>query len=291
MLSNLYLYDILQLGFDELPDCIDAAKPFTPCGAYDAYRIGWVPPLSGAEELLSYSGLGHTLLQARIQTKKVPAAAVRSEVTKWVKGCREKGKNPSKEERKQYKESVVDELLPNVIPTDRDVKVWIDAKNNTLALDTPAASIAEAVLKLLRESLGSLSVTPFGRDMPSSDLTEWLRTEALAPFYLHDSCTLAGKSGEKYTAAKADIHNGAMLRLLDDGAVVTKLGLVYEDEIEFTLTDAFNLRGIKFTDVFAAAKEEEIGESESLLEHDIGVFLFTVGILRELLTKLREVTL
>ncbi|OQX10506.1 MAG: hypothetical protein BWK73_20175 [Thiothrix lacustris] len=290
MLTNLHLYDIVQpINFDELPACIEAA-PFTPCAAMEDYRIGFVAPLAGADGL-SYSTLGHTLLQARIQTKKVPAQAVKTEVDAWLKQQRDTGVNPSKSVRTAYKEAVIDEMLPSVIPVDNYVYVWIDANRSTLAVDTASEKVADDVLKLLRDSLGSLGIAPFGRDMPSSNLTAWLREDSPATFWLHDSCALAGKSGEKYTVAKAVIPGDAIIQLLDEGASVTKLGLVYEDEVEFVLTDKFNLQKIKFTDVLATAMSDELGESESVTEHAAGAFIFTAGTLQALLSKLSEVTL
>lgn len=291
MFTNMMLWKLAGLDTDELEDAL-GKKTFVPCDTYQAQSLGWVIPLRGGETL-SYINLGHTLLTALIESKNVPAAAVKTELEKWVDQERSKGRNPSKTERAEAKDSIVDEFLARAIPVQKRVNVWIDMNAMLLGVDTSSATTAELVLGLLRDTLGSLDILPFGDELDAKELTNWTYAAGVDSvpdaFALGTYAALEGPEFEKYTADKVELPNAHTDGLIEAGAEVVKLGLVWDGQVEFVLTEAFSLNKIKFTETAEIDKVIEIGKPDSLLDLDAGTFIFEAGTLAKLIANIKEV--
>ena len=293
MFTNMMLWKLAGLNTDELEDLLDT-KTFVPCSTYQAQSLGWVIPLRGGETL-TYSSLGHTLLTALIESKNVPAAAVKTELEKWVAEERAKGRNPSKTERTEAKNAINDEFLARAIPVQKRVNVWIDMNAMLLGVDSSSTNTAELVLGLLRDTLGSLDILPFGDELDERVLTSWaynvdgLIVTIPKPFELGTYAALEGPEFQKYTADKVELPNAHTDGLIEAGAEVVKLGLGWGEQVEFVLTEAFALNKIKFTETAELAKVTEIGEPDSLLDLDAGTFIFEAGTLAKLINNIKEV--
>ena len=293
MFTNMMLWKLAGLNTDELEDLLDT-KTFVPCSTYQAQSLGWIIPLRGGETL-TYSSLGHTLLTALIESKNVPAAAVKTELEKWVAEERAKGRNPSKTERTEAKNAINDEFLARAIPVQKRVNVWIDMNAMLLGVDSSSTNTAELVLGLLRDSLGSLDILPFSTDMAAQVLTSWTwgapdaESVAPAPFELGTYAVLEGPASEKYTADKVELPNAHVDGLIENGVEVVKLGLGWDEQVEFVLTEAFALNKIKFTETAELAKVTEIGAPDSVLDLDAGTFIFEAGTLAKLINNIKEV--
>jgi recombination associated protein RdgC len=116
---------ICRFTSDKVPDLhtLNTALsklPFTPCGAHDAARVGFVPPITGVdpdqEPFVRRISGGIMAFTLQKEEKVLPAQTVNRLLEEKVKALEtdQERKLPSKE-KKRVKDEVVFELLPRAL--------------------------------------------------------------------------------------------------------------------------------------------------------------------------------
>lgn len=227
---------------------------FTPTGAQDMSKSGWVSPLVDGSDNLVHEVNGQLLLKIRKEEKILPAAVLRKAVAEKVaKLEEEQSRKLKKTEKDSIKDEVLHTLLPRAFTRDSFTQIWIDTKSGLITVDASSDTKAEDGLALMRKSLGSLPVTPMALSNPIElTLTEWLKDGDLpAGFSLGDSATLKAvlEDGGVLKSKKQDLVSDEIRNHLDAGKLVTELALNWNERVDFTLTDAAAIKRIRFSDV------------------------------------------
>jgi len=229
---------------------------FCPCGAIQETSVGWVPP-RGHEHGPLVTVMGYNLImRLAIETKSVPAQALRDAVEAKVKEIEDiTGRKPGKKERRELTEDTKMSMLPMAFATRSNTWVWIDSESGLLVIDSASqARTDEVVSQLVRLIDGVVVQHLVTQTSPQSIMTSWLHDRDLLSsedrfnFDIGRACELKAcdesKAVVRYSRHSLDTEE--VKNHILAGKMATKLALTYNDRVSFTLTDGGTLTGIKF---------------------------------------------
>lgn len=242
---------------------------FSPCGSQEASSLGWVSaltpkqtPIDGAtadaaEIDLVFEQNGHWLITAKKQDKVLPASVVNDAIEEKVAAISEaEGRPVRRKERQDLKDDVLMTLLPKAFTRSSLQSAYINQKEGYIVINAASANKAEELLTLLRESLGSLPVIPIvSKQLPLQIMTSWVGEATSAVnshenFSLGDECELSDpkETGSVIRCKHQDLASNEINSHLQAGMVVSKLGLIWLNGIEFILDDQLAIKRLRFAD-------------------------------------------
>tara|TARA_R110001599_G_scaffold275337_1_gene476532 strand:+ start:357 stop:1286 length:930 start_codon:yes stop_codon:yes gene_type:complete len=251
---HLYrLHDAPTLSSDALASALQehAAKPL---GNADARRLGWTAPAGrlGAGQLV-HEIQSHRLLSALRQERLLPASVVKEEVDELVADIEaSESRKVTRKEKTALKEQVTEDLLPRAFVRSQKVDLWWDANGQMIGINASSRTRAEDILDLLRETLGSLKVTPLSsQTLPIRAMTTWLGDASSRPadLQLGDQVELKAKGDDGVLRARqVDLDSDEIQQLLESGRQASKLAMSLEGRLSFVLHDDLALKSLRFGD-------------------------------------------
>ena len=92
------------------------------------------------------------------------------------------GRKVTRKEKTALKEQVTENLLPRAFVRSQKIDLWWDIRGQMIGINASSRTRAEDILDLLRETLGSLKVTPLSsQTLPIRAMTTWLGDAASRP--------------------------------------------------------------------------------------------------------------
>lgn len=275
---NLYrCHDAEVISLEALADALDAFA-YTPIRPRESRRTGWIPPAGRRSELLVHEVQGHRLLNMQTVEKLLPASVVNNVVMERVEEHEDRhGVPPSRRERATIKEQVIDEMLPQAFVKPKTVELWWDTNRQVIGINASSRKQSEAVLDLLRQTLGSLKVTPLAtRTPPSRAMTQWLSDPGSRPptLLIGDQVELrAAEDDGVVRAREVDLDSEEMQHLLEGGRQACKLSLGSEGQLRAVLQDDLSLRSLRFDDAILdeASQAEYDNDATLRLETDLAL--------------------
>jgi recombination associated protein RdgC len=229
-----------------------AEKAFRGCGPLEAMTMGWSPPLGPQADVLVHAANGCLLVAARRQERLLPAAVVGEAVAERVAELEQaEGRDVSRRERTQLREALLAEMLPQAFTRSRRIPALIDPVAGRVVVDAASDKLAEEVLSLLRESLGSLPVTPLTATSATERFTGWvLSGEPPAGLTLEDQCELRDPAdkGAVVRCRGVDLGSSEVRAHIDTGMRVAAVGLNWQDALSLVLADDLSLKRLRFED-------------------------------------------
>jgi len=255
---------------DELSEKLshDALKS---CGPQDTASQGWVSPFSlHNDELYCLQSGNAQLLTLAIEEKVLPAAVVNQQLQDKVSQIRsDTGSKPGRKQQSDMKQEILFDLLPQAFTKLKKIGTYVDNIHNLLIVDSASQNPAENLVSQLRQTLGSFKATAFGESSAMATiLTKWISNgHAEGGLEFGSSLVLETLDEAKSVIRAKNVNylTDEMQRHIENGYLVTQIGLVYNDRIEFTLTHDFAIKSIKFTDLVLDQLEHETIESEEQL--------------------------
>ncbi|EHA16312.1 recombination-associated protein RdgC [Halomonas sp. HAL1] len=251
---HLYrLHDAPELSSDALASALQehAAKPL---GNADARRLGWTAPAGrmGGGQLV-HEIQSHRLLSALRQERLLPASVVKEEVDELVADIEaSESRKVTRKEKTAFKEQVTENLLPRAFVRSQKIDLWWDTKGQMIGINASSRTRAEDILDLLRETLGSLKVTPLSsQTLPIRAMTTWLGDVASRPadLQLGDQVELKAKGDDGVLRARqVDLDSDEIQQLLESGRQASKLAVSLEGRLSFMLHDDLALKSLRFGD-------------------------------------------
>lgn len=247
---------------------------FVPCGPTEPESTGWVPPRNKGKVLAEQVD-GHLLVKLCTEKRAVPSSAIKAAVEEKVERYKQETGNervPAKM-KKEFKEEVLLDLLPRAFSKRSTTLLWLDAKQRFLVVDAGSLGAADRVVSSLLAAL--LEVPGAGpaldlqlvhtQSSPSASMAHWLSTrEAPWRFTVDRDCELKSadeqKSVVRYARHTLDIDEVA--QHIAAGKVPTQLAMTWNDRVSFVLTEAGQVRKIKFLDVVLKEAEDGVGRNE-----------------------------
>ena len=292
--KNLLVYRLsreISLSADEMEKQLSAFT-FTPCGSQDMAKTGWVSPLgSQGGDALTHSSGGQILICARTEAKILPSSVVKQELNTKIDQIEgEQHRKLKKTEKDSLKDEVLHTLMPRAFSRFSQTFMWIDTVNGLIMVDAGSAKKAEDMLALLRKSLGSLPVVPLTMESPIElTLTEWVRSgEPPAGFSLQDEAELKAilEEGGVIRCKKQALVSDEIANHIENGKLVTKLAVDWQERIQVVLADDGSIKRLKFADVIRE-QNDDIDREDFAARFDADFILMT-GELAALISNLIE---
>lgn len=292
--KNLLVYRLsreVSLSADEMEKQLSQFT-FTPCGSQDMAKTGWVSPMgSQGGDALTHSHNGQILLCARQEQKILPSPVIKQELQAKIEQIEnEQHRKLKKTEKDSLKDEVLHTLMPRAFSRFSQTFMWIDTVNGLIMVDAASAKKAEDMLALLRKSLGSLPVVPLTMESPIElTLTEWVRSgETPAGFTLQDEAELKAilEEGGVIRCKKQALVSDEIATHIENGKLVTKLAVDWQERIAVVLADDGSIKRLKFSDVIRE-QNDDIDRDDFAQRFDADFILMT-GELAALIKNLVE---
>ena len=262
-------------------------RRFRPCGPIETATLGWTAPLGEDAQALVQAVSGCYLICARRQERLLPAAAITEALDERIAELEAgEARDVGRAERRRLREQIINEMLPRAFTRSRRTQLYLDTESGWLVVDAASEKQAEDVVSLLRETLGSLPVKlPDPAHPVANLLTAWLLEDCAPPdFVAADACELR-EIGEQAGVVRCSRHNLACEEILNHlraGKQVTKLALVWDERLSFTLADDLSLKRVRVND---ALLEELDGDELDPAQRLDAEFALLALQMRELLTR------
>lgn len=237
---------------------------FEPCKPHDAQQAGWIPPMGENFEQFIHSANGGHMICLKSQEKKIPAAFINEKIKE--KEDERRSENPefikfSKDEKEDLKEQIIYDNLPNAFPTSATLFAYIDTQLNYLIVNSPSRNKAEGLIVFLRGMIEDSNVNfiPLMTvHEPANTMSSWLIDgQAVADLEFGEKCKLKDMSSSGSIAyTKHDMDDDKLVDYLNGEKVVSELAFCWDEKVDFTLTDDFLFKGVKFLDLYKQEVKE-----------------------------------
>lgn len=268
------LTDALNISQSALETAL-AEHVFSPCKSQELSRYGWVAPHPALDDQLSFAAAGAFLLCAQKEEKILPGTVIKKKLNERVADIeREQARKVYRKEQLQLKDEIILDLLPRAFSRFQQTFALVVPQHNFILVDAASHKRAEELLNLLRNSLGSLPVIlPDVQQSPGVVMNSWLhQTLDSGNFTCADECELrdALDEGGVIRIKGQELHCDEILAHLEGGKQVTKLALVWDNALSFTLNDDLSIKRVKPTEELSQSLNEESSEDPLVrLDSDI----------------------
>ena len=251
---------------EKLENALSLSK-FVPCGARDLSKVGWATIFENdKEEKFTRKVSGAFFLKLKTETKVIPSSVVKERLEDRIKEFKEDndGKKPSKDDKNNFKDAIILDMASTAFKQSSYLEAYIDYKNKYLVVNAGSSKKAEELIGNLRMCLGSLEVTPLEPENdPADKMSGWVSgQQSPKNFDFGLGCELKDSDGGAISVKKHEVGCSEVKNHIDKGKKVTKLELIWTKRIRFSLTDKFEIKGIKAEDIVAESVSEELGESD-----------------------------
>ncbi|TDO14000.1 recombination-associated protein RdgC [Halomonas ventosae] len=277
---HLYrLHDAPELDATSLETAL-GEQAFRPLGGSEARRLGWSAPAGRASTQLLHELQGQRLMTALRQERLLPASVVREEVEERSEAIETReGRKLPRKEKLAIKEQVYEELLPRAFVRSHKVDLWWDSRRGLIAINASSRTRAEELLDLLRETLGSLKVTPLAsQTLPIRAMTTWLGDPSSRPadLVLGDQMELKAKGDDGVLRARSvDLDSDEIQQLLESGRQASKLALSIEGRLSFVLHDDLAIKSLRFDDALIDEASQADDGDDALVRLETDFMLMT----------------
>ena len=252
--KNIQFYqfeDAFKLTSQQLHEKL-AGRKARDCGQMEMACEGWEMPLGRSGQMLVHESNGALMICLRREEKVLPASLVREQVADEVFRIeQESGRVVGRKEKVDIKDQVLQKLLPRALVRASHTYAAILPKQGWLIVDAASAKKSEALIEVLRKTLGSLNVVlPATGESPESAMTRWLMQDESWPegFTLEDECELqAGEGAEGVVRCKyIDVSSAEVRAHVASGRRVKKLAMNWRERLSFVLQDDLSIRRMRF---------------------------------------------
>ena len=220
-----------------------------PCPPHARFTYGWLAPF---DQQLSHELAGGAVFCLGKEERILPRSVIQRQVTERVKALETtRGFAVKRSERSQLAEDIEFELLPKAFCLQKKLFALIDTQNQWLFINTASTTQSAQLLSLLRKQFPGIQLEPLAYP-PTLTLqfTNWIHNPAALPagFELASDCLLVSLDDEK---SRFNCKGGALLEiqtLLSQGYHALELSLIWNERIQFTLTDTLGIKRLKCLD-------------------------------------------
>ena len=261
MISALTLFRLVRLpDLAQVEECL-AGAAFAECGPTQEHSSGWVRPRGEEHGAFVEAIGGHWLAQHCIETRGVPGDALRRDVdARAARIEQETGRRPGKKERRDLRGDALLALLPHAFPRRALTWVWIDPSAQLLGVASVSRSRVDSAVTSLVQALprGAAVQSLDTRLEPRVVMASWLIADEPSCFVIDRECELQAmdesRAVVRYGRHPLDIEE--VRQHIEAGKRPTRLAMIWEDRVSFTLTASFQLKGIRFLDATVDGHED-----------------------------------
>lgn len=290
--NNLVVYQFntsFEKSADELEQGLEEFR-LKPCPPHARQSQGFVAPLDEAKGRV-YSLYGCHLLVVTKEVRLLPSSIIQAVLEEKNNAFELNHNRPMRRaEILQLKEEIEFDLLPKAFSVQKKDWFYIDTNKQWLVINSANPNKATEVITLLTKALGSLDASPL---MPDSDLSalfaRWLHEPTSLPegLLLAKSCVLvtSGEDKSQYTCKDIEENVEELTTLLAQGYTVSSIELIWQERIQFVLTNNFLLKRLKCLDYLDDAFKDNRKLDDDQEQFDANFSLLT-GELKDLISFL-----
>lgn len=231
-----------------LADC--AMKPVGPL---ELSSRGFVPPHGQHNDALVHALGDARWITVGGEDKLLPAAVVNDHLQKKLADIEAReGRKPGGRTRKRIKDELITELLPRAFVRPVRNDALIDTTLGVIAVDSSSRKVAEGVVSEVRRALGSFPALPVNAEVSQrAILTGWVAGDPLPDgLSLGEDCELRDPTdtGAVVRVQRMELAGHEIAEHLAAGKQVTRLALVLDDHVSFTLGEDLVVRKFRLLD-------------------------------------------
>lgn len=265
---SFYLLDKEKLPELEVLSDKLAQSGFARCQGLDWFSEGFAAPVPFSPDPV-FPADDTWRVALKKEEKVLPAGVIRDILDEKIAEIQDnEARNVGRKEKQELKEQITDDLLPRAFTRSSRTEAVFDTRRGYLLVNNAASAKAENILTKLREALGGLEASlPNTKQSPSSLMTGWLlQGHCEGGFELDSDCELkgAGDAAPVVRVSKQDLTADEVVQHVKNGKTVTRLGLVWREQIAFILTQDFTLKRIQYLDVLQEEAENSGGDAAGL---------------------------
>ena len=191
----------------------------------------------------------------REDSKAVPASEVNKAAAEKAQAIFDAcGRKPGKKEMKEIKADVIHDLLPRAFARQKMTYILYSERTGRLFVSTSSQKSADLVMTRLVECLESLKTATVYVSEPKMGLTARLKNwfddqgEEYCFGYWYPSKEVVLKGGDRKWSVKAENLRSVadtVREAISGAARVDSIGFKTEDDVEFRITDALRVKGVK----------------------------------------------
>lgn len=225
-----------------------------PCGPLEMQSRGWVSPYGRGESMFAVELQRRALIALGGEDKILPGSIVNQRVANKAAEIEiERGTPVGNRERRQIRDGVLNELLPQALCRPSRLPGYLDFDAGWVVVDTSSHVAASAFVSAIRNAIGSFpAIAMQPEDSPRAVMTEWLIDGKLPEGWaLGDECVLKDPAdrGAIVRCSRQDMGADEVREHLSAGKQVTALALVFEERMRFVLDDTMAVRKFKLLDI------------------------------------------
>lgn len=290
--NNLVIYQFntsFEKNADELEQALEEFR-LKSCPPHARQSQGFVAPIDEGKGRV-HSLYGCHLLVAAKEVRLLPSSIIQAVLEEKNNAFELTHNRPMRRaEILQLKEEVEFDLLPKAFSVQKKDWFYIDTNKQWLIINSTNPNKASEVITLLTKALGSLDAAPL---MPDSDLStlfaRWLHEPTSLPegLLLAKSCVLvtSGEDKSQYTCKDIEENIEELTTLLAQGYTVSSIELIWQERIQFVLTNNLLLKRLKCLDYLNDAFKDN-GKLDNDQEQFDANFSLLTRELRDLLSFL-----
>lgn len=288
--KNIKLFRLspdFEMNADDIGSRLEK-QGYRPICSNEMQTMGWTEPRAGYG--LVYAQNGQYLLCLRTEKKLLPASVINHVAKARASDIEERqGFKPGRKQMKEIKEMITDELLPKAFSTYTDTRVWIDARNGWLVIDSASHHKCDEVLGMLAKAIEPFPVSPlYIQSSPSMAMTVWLSDDEAPSHFTIDQDTELRSTSESRSTVRylrhsidvADVH-----KHVQAGRQCTRLALTWADRVSFVLTDGLEIKRVNPLDILTEKQDTTAHNDDERFESD---FALMTGELAKLFNDLVE---
>ncbi|SDG90935.1 MULTISPECIES: recombination-associated protein RdgC [unclassified Nitrosomonas] len=272
--KNLQIYRITdwKLTHGELEELL-ARRTLEACLSMEMQSHGWVPP--GMEEEHLVCARGQQMLIALGSEKKLlPASVVNQRAKARAEEMEvQQGYPVGRKQMKEIKEAALYELLPRAFVIRQKSHAWIDPVDGWFIIDSANVAKADTFAETFLKTIPTIALKRIKTTItPTSAMTRWLSGDELSAAFAIDSDSVFRSREDKKVSVsyqRQPLDSDEITRHVRAGKEVTKLAMVWENNLSFMLDENLQIKRLTLLDI-----EKEPAESAEE-QFDSNFFLMT----------------
>lgn len=236
-----------------------AEQALKPCPPHARFIYGWAPVFNAA---FTRDVAGCTLVCLGKEERVLPRSVVNRVLAERVLQLEtQRGYAVKRAEKAQIAEDVEFELLPKAFCVQKNLFALFDHTKQRLIINTSSKNQAAQMLAMLHKSISDLHVEPLNcPDKLALRFTSWFMHPETLPnnMQLASDCVLFSLEDENKRVNCKGYSTGdeEITALLSKGLVAGELSLIWNERVQFTLTQDLTFKRLKCLDILQNDLEE-----------------------------------
>jgi recombination associated protein RdgC len=262
--TNAIFYDYELEGEIDFTENL-SVEAIKPCPPHARFIYGFMPVVN---EALVLEVAGALLFCLGKEERVLPRAVITKLLEERVQAIEiQEDRRIKRSERAQMAEDLEFELLPKSFCIHKKIHAFLDTNSKRLIINTASENQATQLIASLKKAIPGFQVQPvFFPENLSIRFAEWIANPALLPasFQLASDCSLFSLNDEKkrITCRGYELPAEEIEALLSQGLAAAELSLIWNERIQFTLTQDLIFKRIKTHDYLI----DELNEISKLEE-------------------------